>query len=39
VLDGILQKKQIDDELKNLVEAALKEFGSRFTGSKAAAVA
>jgi F-type H+-transporting ATPase subunit alpha len=40
VLDGILQKKQIDDELKNLVESALKEFGSRFTGSqKAAAVA
>jgi len=39
VLDGILQKKQIDDELKNLLESALKEFGSRFTGSKAAAVA
>jgi F-type H+/Na+-transporting ATPase subunit alpha len=39
VLDGILQKKQIDDELKNLLESALKEFGSRFTGAKAATVA
>jgi F-type H+-transporting ATPase subunit alpha len=40
VLTGIIEKKTLDDELKAAVEAALKEFGSRFTGSqKAAAVA
>jgi F-type H+/Na+-transporting ATPase subunit alpha len=39
VLNGIIEKKTIDDELKAKLEAALKEFGSRFTGSKAAAVA
>jgi F-type H+-transporting ATPase subunit alpha len=39
VLTGIAEKKTIDDELKAKVEAALKEFGSRFTGAQQAAVA
>jgi F-type H+/Na+-transporting ATPase subunit alpha len=39
-LTGIVEKKTLDDEVKAALEAALKEFGSRFTGSqKAAAVA
>ena len=40
VLSGIAEKKTLDDETKAALEAALKEFGNRFTGSqKAAAVA
>jgi len=39
VLTGIAEKKTLDDELKAALEAALKEFGNRFTGAKAAAVA
>ena len=39
VLTGIVEKKTLDDELKASLEAALKEFGNRFTGSKAVAVA
>src|SRR6187549_497375 len=40
VLSGIADRKTIDDELKATLEAALKEFGSRFAGArKAAAVA
>jgi F-type H+-transporting ATPase subunit alpha len=40
VLSGIADKKTLDDETKGALEAALKEFGNRFTGSqKAAAVA
>src|SRR6187397_2987212 len=40
VLTGIVEKKTLDDEVKGALEAALKEFGSRFTGTlKAVAVA
>jgi F-type H+-transporting ATPase subunit alpha len=40
VLTGIAEKKILDDELKGLVEGALKEFGQQFVGStQAAAVA
>ena len=40
VLTGIAEKKTLDDETKTALEAALKEFGNRFTGSqKTAAVA
>jgi F-type H+-transporting ATPase subunit alpha len=40
VLTGIAEKKILDDELKGLVEAALKEFGQQFVGTtQAAAVA
>jgi len=40
VLSGIAEKKTLDDETKAALEAALKEFGNRFTGSqKAASVA
>jgi F-type H+/Na+-transporting ATPase subunit alpha len=39
VLSGIAEKKILDDELKAALESALKEFGNRFTGAKAAAVA
>jgi F-type H+-transporting ATPase subunit alpha len=33
VLTGIASKKILDDELKGLIEAALKEFGQQFVGS------
>jgi F-type H+/Na+-transporting ATPase subunit alpha len=33
VLAGIAEKKILDDELKGLIEAALKEFGQQFVGS------
>jgi len=33
VLTGIAEKKILDDELRALVEAALKEFGQQFVGS------
>jgi len=40
VLAGIAEKKILDDDLKALIEAALKEFGQQFVGStQAAAVA
>ena len=34
VLTGIVEKKTLDDEVKGALEAALKEFGSRFTGTQ-----
>jgi F-type H+/Na+-transporting ATPase subunit alpha len=37
VLNGIAEKKTLDDEVKGALEAALKEFGNRFTGAKTAA--
>ena len=37
VLTGIAEKKTIDDELKALLESALKEFGRQFAGSAQAA--
>src|SRR3954470_22722171 len=37
VLTGLAEKKTLDDELKAAVEAALKEFGARFTGAQKAA--
>ena len=39
VLTGIAEKKILDDEVKGGLEAALKEFGQRFTATAAAAVA
>jgi F-type H+-transporting ATPase subunit alpha len=40
VLNGIIDKKTLDDELKAKLEGALQEFGNRFTASqKAVAVA
>ena len=37
VLTGIAEKKTIDDEIKALLESALKEFGGQFAGSAQAA--
>ena len=36
ILSGIAEKKQIDDDLKGQVAAALKEFGQQFAARKAA---
>jgi F-type H+-transporting ATPase subunit alpha len=36
VLSGIAEKKILDDEVKNALEAALKAFGEQFVGSAAA---
>ncbi len=37
VLTGIAEKKVLDDEVKGALEAALKEFSTRFTGAAAVA--
>ena len=39
VLTGIVEKKILDDEVKNALEAALNEFGQHFMAGRAAAVA
>jgi F-type H+-transporting ATPase subunit alpha len=36
ILNGIKEKKQIDDEMKGQINAALKEFGQTFAARKAA---
>ena len=36
LLSGVAAKKQIDDELKGQINAALKEFGQQFAARKAA---
>ena len=36
ILKSIAEKKQIDDELKGQINAALKEFGQQFAARKAA---
>ncbi len=38
VLTGIAQKKILDDEIKNALESALKEFGQQFAATRTAAV-
>jgi len=39
VLNGMAEKKQLDDDLKASLESALKEFGQTFTAKQTAAVA
>jgi F-type H+-transporting ATPase subunit alpha len=37
VLSGIAEKKQLDDQLKGVLDAAVREFAADFAGRKASA--